>query len=187
VARAGRFLWNLAARLEAAPFQNGLQNCIFPQAENHGFPALARQVGVHGKQFFGVQERKLFGQIRVTRVSEFGEHFLRELFGAHEDFPDFPHNGLEKFQIALLGGDGAFPIPLIDVGRVIVIEEVVFADGAHVGADAFAGAAAVELLKGNALPLGCGLNDLRVNRILIPVVGDVELNGRAGRRGRACH
>jgi len=32
VAKARLILWNLAARLEAAPFQNGLQNCIFPQA-----------------------------------------------------------------------------------------------------------------------------------------------------------
>jgi hypothetical protein len=32
VAKAGLILWNLAARLEAAPFQNRLQNCIFPQA-----------------------------------------------------------------------------------------------------------------------------------------------------------
>jgi hypothetical protein len=32
VAKARLILWNLAARLKAAPFQNGLQNCIFPQA-----------------------------------------------------------------------------------------------------------------------------------------------------------
>jgi hypothetical protein len=32
VAKAGLILWNLASRLEAAPFQNSLQDCIFPQA-----------------------------------------------------------------------------------------------------------------------------------------------------------
>jgi hypothetical protein len=31
-AKAGLILWNLTARLEATPFQNGLQNRIFPQA-----------------------------------------------------------------------------------------------------------------------------------------------------------
>jgi hypothetical protein len=31
-AKAGLILWNLTARLEATPFQNGLQNCIYPQA-----------------------------------------------------------------------------------------------------------------------------------------------------------
>lgn len=60
---------------------------------------------------------------------------------------------------------------------MIVIDEVVFPDGAHVGADAFAGAA-IELLEGDALPLGGSLNDLGVNGILVPVVGDVELDGR---------
>ena len=43
-----------------------------------------------------------------------------------------------------------------------MIEEVVFADSAHVGAEAFAGAA-VELLEGDALPLGGGLNNLGLN------------------------
>jgi len=28
-AKAGQILWNLAARLEAAPFQNGLQTAFF--------------------------------------------------------------------------------------------------------------------------------------------------------------
>src|SRR4029077_21093939 len=96
--------------------------------------------------------------------------------GADEDFPDFAHDRLQKLQIALLSGDGSLPIPLIDIGGRIVIEEVVVADSAHVGAEAFAGAA-VELLEGDALPLGGGLNNLGVNGIPVPVVRDVELNG----------
>ena len=130
--------------------------------ENHSFPAFARQVGIHGEQLFGVQERKLFWQIGVARIAEFGEHFLCEFFGADEDFPDFAHDRLQKLQIALLSGDSSLPIPLIDIGGMIVIEEVVFADSAHVGAEAFAGAA-VELLEGDALPLGGGLNNLGLN------------------------
>ena len=146
---------------------------------DHGLAAFARQVGIHGEQFFGVEEGELFGQIGIARIAQFGEHFLREFLGADEDFPDLTDDGLQKFQIALLGGDDPLPVPLIDVGGMVVIEEVIFADGAHVGADAFAGAA-IELLEGDALPLGGGLHDLGVDGMLVAVVRDVELNGRTG-------
>ena len=73
-------------------------------------------------------------------MAQFGKHLLRELLGADQDFPDLADNRFEKLEIALFGGDDSLPIPLVDVGGVVVIEEVIFADGAHVGADAFAGA-----------------------------------------------
>ena len=88
------------------------------------------------------------------------------------------HNSFEKLKVALLGGDDALPVPLVNVGAVIVIEEVVLADGAHVGADAFA-ELAVELLQGDPFPLGGGLDDLRIDGMLVAVVGDVELNRSA--------
>ena len=62
---------------------------------------------------------------------------------------------------------------------MVVIEEIVLAHGPHVGADSLAGLH-VELLQRHALPLGRGLDDLGVDRMLVVVVGDVELNGRAG-------
>ena len=59
-----------------------------------------------------------------------------------------------------------------------MIEEVVFAHGTHVSADAFAGLA-IEFLERDAFPLGRGLHDLGVDRVFVPVVGDVERDGRA--------
>ena len=59
-----------------------------------------------------------------------------------------------------------------------MIEEVIFAHGAHVGADAFTGAA-FELLEGHPLPFGGSLHDLGVDRMLVAVVRDVELDGSA--------
>ena len=106
------------------------------------------------------------------------EQLLGELLGADQHFPDLAHDGFQKFEVALLGGDDALPVPLVDVGGVVVVEEVVFADGAHVGADAFAGPA-VELLEGDPLPLGGGLHDLGIDGMLVAVVGDVELDGSA--------
>jgi len=59
-----------------------------------------------------------------------------------------------------------------------VVEEIVFAHGAHVGADAFAGAA-VELFEGHPLPLGRGLYDLGVDGMFVAIVRNMELNGSA--------
>ena len=75
--------------------------------------------------------------------------------------------------------DHLFPIPLVDVDAVVVVQEVVFADGAHVGAQAFAGPH-VEALEGDAFPLGGGLHDLGIDGVLVAIVGNVELDGRAG-------
>ena len=69
--------------------------------------------------------------------------------------------------------NGALPIPLVDVGGVIVIQKIVFAHGAHVGADTFAGLA-VELLQGDPFPLRRRLYDLRVDGMHVAVVRDVE-------------
>src|SRR5581483_10974638 len=63
-------------------------------------------------------------------------------------------------------------------GGVVVIEEVVFADGAHVGADALANLA-VELLQRDAFPLGGSLHYLGIDGVLATIIRDVELDGSA--------
>jgi hypothetical protein len=50
-----------------------------------------------------------------------------------------------------------------------VVEEVIFANGAHVGADAFAGAA-VELLQSHPFPFCGGLDYLGVDRMFVAIV-----------------
>ena len=60
-----------------------------------------------------------------------------------------------------------------------MVEEIILADGAHVGADAFTGAA-LELLEGHPLPLGGGLHDLGVDGMFVAVVGNMELNWSTG-------
>ncbi len=61
---------------------------------------------------------------------------------------------------------------------MVVVEEVVLAHGAHVGAEALAELHA-ELLQRHPLPLGRGLHHLGIDGVLVVVVGDVELDGRA--------
>ena len=75
------------------------------------------------------------------------------------------------------GGDDLLPVPLVHVDAVVVVEEVVLADGPHVGAQALAEAHA-ELVQGDALPLGRRLHDLRVEGMAVVVVRDVEPDGR---------
>ena len=89
--------------------------------------------------------------------------------------PDLADHSLQEVEVALLGRDHALPVPLVDVGAVVVVEEVVFAHGAHVGAQAFAGLH-VELLQRHPLPLGRGLHHLGVDGVLVAIVGDVELD-----------
>jgi hypothetical protein len=80
----------------------------------------------------------LFGEIGIARIAQLGKEFLRIFLGADQDFPDFVNNKLEEFEIALLGRDYALPIPLVNLGRMIMVKEVIFAYCAHVGADTFA-------------------------------------------------
>jgi hypothetical protein len=69
------------------------------------------------------------------------------------------------------------PVPLVDVGGVVVVEEVVLADRLHVGVDALA-RLATELAERDALPLRRRLHDLRVEPLLQAQPAR-ELHGRA--------
>ena len=104
---------------------------------------------------------------------------MREALGADDDLPDLIHDSFQEVEVALFGDENALPVPLIDVGGVVMVEEIIFADGAHVGADAFADTA-VELFQGNAFPLGGRLHDLGIDGMQVAVIGNVELDGGAG-------
>ena len=91
--------------------------------EDDGLAAFAREIGVHREEFFGVEEGEFFGKIGIARLAQFGDHFLGELLGSDENFPNLAHDGFQKLDIALLGGDDALPVPLVDVGGVVVIEK----------------------------------------------------------------
>src|ERR1039458_9076228 len=147
--------------------------------QDGGFALFAGEIGIEVEDLFGVQESELLGEVGIARVLELGEQFLDVLFGAGENLPDTIDDQLEEVEVALVGSDGSLPIPLIDVGAVVVVEEIVLADGAHIGAEAFALLHA-EALEGDAFPLGGGLNHLGVEGVHVAVVRNVELDGGAG-------
>ena len=124
-----------------------------------------------------MHEGDLFGQVGIARVGQLGEELVDVGLGATQDAPDRAHGLLEVFEVALLGRDDPFPVPLVDVHAVVVVEEVVLAHGTHVGAQTLAGIHA-ELLERDPLPFGGRLDNLRVDRMLIVVVADVEPDRR---------
>ena len=126
-----------------------------------------------------MNEGQVLGQVRKARVLELRVHLLNEVLGPGDDLPDLPDDHLEEFEVPVFGGDDALPVPLVDVGAVVMVEEVVLADRAHVGVDAFADVAAV-LLQGEPLPLRRRLHDLCVHPR-----ADAEPAREVNRRARA--
>ena len=78
----------------------------------------------------------------------------------------------ESFRGTGFPGDDLFPVPLVYVDRVEVIQLLVPADGVHVGVEAGIGAEAVAL-QGQALPLCQRMDDLD----LFSDIGDIKGNG----------
>ena len=70
--------------------------------------------------------------------------------------------GLEIVQIPVAALNDLFPVPLIDVDRVQIIEHVlVTADCVHIGIETLSGVEIIAI-EGHALPFGKRLNDLRL-------------------------
>src|SRR5208337_3145412 len=112
----------------------------FPQQE-HERAGLADAAADAQRNFIlqnGLVIGELLRQVGVLSVFELGKELLDVEFGFDEHFPDFADDLLQEIEVALLGGDGALPIPLVHVDAMVVVEEIVLADGAHVRAKAFA-------------------------------------------------
>src|SRR5262249_58624895 len=106
--------------------------------QNARLTLLAREIRIHLENILRLEELNMLRQIGIAKILEPREQGLREFFRAHDNFPDFADDCLEEIEIALLGNDHALPIPLVDISRVIVIQEIVFPHGLHIGADALA-------------------------------------------------
>ena len=134
--------------------------------------------GHRREHVLGVDERQLVRELRIPRVGERRERLAQELLGLLQNPPDRAHGLGQVVERPVLVGDRPLPVPLVDVCAVVVVEEVVLADRAHVGEQPFAGAHA-ELRERHPLPLGRGLDHLGVDRMEVAVVGDVEPDRRA--------
>ena len=112
-----------------------------------------------------MQELQLLGERRILVGLQGREVFRDHLAALVQHGPDLLDDVGQGLQVPVLGLHDPFPVPLVDVRAVIVIEEVILAHGAHVGADALA-LFAFELLQRPALPLGRGLDNLSFDTFL---------------------
>ena len=121
---------------------------------------LRRQVRIAVLQLLRSDKRHLTLQLR--------QHLKLRIDRAHgalrvADGGDNIHNRrLEIVQIPVAALNDFFPVPLIDVDRVQIIEHIlVAADGVHVGIEALSGVEIIAVER-HALPLGERLDDLRL-------------------------
>ncbi len=71
-----------------------------------------------------------------------------------------------------MDADDLLPVPLVDVDGVEIVEFLVSTDGVHVGVKSFSDTEPV-ITERHALPLGEGLNDLRLCSGVLDVEGDL--------------
>ena len=110
---------------------------------------LGRQRGELLQQLLGLQERDSLGQYgRDVRIE-----FVNLLLDGFHRLVDRFDGRFQEVQVALFGAHRAFPVPLVDVERVDVVQLLVGADGVHVGVKTVSGGDLVgsEL---HAFPLG---------------------------------
>jgi hypothetical protein len=106
--------------------------------EDRGLPLLAGQVRIGGEQVLRVDELELVRQHRVTGRGERRPLLAQERVRLLQDLPDSLHGLRQVRERALLRRDRLLPVPLVDVRRVIVVEEVVLPHRSHVGQEALA-------------------------------------------------
>ena len=109
------------------------------------------------------------------QLFQLGEHGVQvHLGGAHRRH-DAPHHAFQVVEVAVLLTDDLFPVPLVHIDRVEVVQLLVPADGVHVAVQALAHMEVV-VLQSLALPLGQGLDHLGGDAGVLDVEGDLALH-----------
>ena len=125
------------------------------------------QVGILLSEVFGVDEGDLVREEGFDIRVFFEDGGFGGFDGAVNGADDF----FEEVEVALLGVDDPFPVPLIDVKGMDVVERFfVGADGGHVGVEPFAVAETV-IGQDHAFPFGKGEDDFGVGSVLFDLEG----------------
>ena len=159
----------LLSRFQSAADALDEDRAIFPEAGV--LPLLGGLVRPAVLQLLGGDKAHL--PVELAQGLELGVDGLHGVLGVADGPDDVPHRGVEIIQVPLFGADDLFPVPLVHVDAVEVVQLVLVpADGVHVRIQALAGVKIIAL-QGQALPFGQALHHLR------PGAGaeDVEGNG----------
>ena len=113
------------------------------------------QVRVHVLQFLRGDARHFATQLHADA----GKLPAQAVGHVHDAVHDLLRGALERVECAILARDDLFPVPLVHVDRVEVVQLLVASDGVHIGVQA---AAHVEIiaLQRQALPLGQRMHHL---------------------------
>src|ERR1035437_1023359 len=98
------------------------------------------------------------------------------LLSTFKHFPDLFNYSRQKLQVSLIFGDNLFPVPLIHIGAMIMIEEIVSAHSTHISIQSFANIKS-ELFQCHPFPFGFCLYNLGFDGMLVIIVLNVELDG----------
>ena len=135
---------------------------------------LGRKAGIHILKLLRRDEGD--APLQPAEALELGIYGLHGVLRVADGGDDVHDGGLEIVDIPVFGQDDLFPVPLIDVDGVEIIQHVLIAaDGVHVRAQAPAGVEPVALER-EALPLCEGVDDLRGLVGTEDVEGDWALN-----------
>ena len=141
---------------------------------HEGILALLRgQVRVLVLQLLGGDEDHVGGV--QGQVLQLREHGVQVHLSGADSRHDGAHHALQVGLIAILLPDDLFPVPLVHIHRVEVVQFLITADGVHVAVQTLAHTEAV-VLQGLALPLGQRLHHLCFGAAVLDVKGDLALH-----------
>ena len=133
------------------------------------FPLLGRHLRVSILQLLGGDKADL--PLQLGQDGKLGIDGLHGILGVADGADDVHHRQLQIVQVPVLRQDHLFPVPLIHIDRVQVIQLVLIpADGVHIGVQALAGVEAIAFQR-QTLPLGQRLHHL------CPPVGAEDVKG----------
>ena len=128
--------------LAGGQFATDLQNAGGVMVFHIGFfPLRTGKIRVHILQLLGGDERN----IPIQFHTQLGETDVEPVVGVADGPDDGPDNEFQIVQIPVFLGDDLFPVPLVHVYGVDVVQAFVSADGVHIGVQTGANAETVPL------------------------------------------
>ncbi len=126
------------------------------------------QIGVHVFQSLGGDE----GNLSVQFGAQLREPDMEPVVGIADGPDDGPDDELQIFGIPVFPGNHLFPVPLVNIDGVYIVQVFIPADGVHIGVQAVADGEVVPLQR-QPLPLCQGMDNLGIGAH----GGDVEGHG----------
>src|SRR5699024_7433778 len=134
------------------------------------FALFRRQMRILILKFLRSDERDLFFDDWFKILKYLAQLLLCLLQRLHDLF----HRLLQMLERAVFRADDLLPVPLIDIDRVQIVDDLISADGIHISIDAFIYLEAIAFER-HALPFGQRVHDLHITFDITDIKGDRTL------------